>query len=214
MSIFGKLFKDRETSIAQIRIAFPDDFENSWAASVVAKPEVRKGMENWIWDLYYAKTLYGLGKCPFSEGLQEELETWATKWAAVLLGELPLPPLEMLAIDENLVLGELSAAAEDYVIDVVSGNRRVKDWELIQTHLPKGGHKNRMAFSVLALTHYYFANDNAQFTRALPIHILAMHSYYREKANYDKLISVLGAPVFAVDKEMRFREDILRSTDE
>ncbi len=211
MSLLGKLFKRRDVwdLVSQIRIGFPDDFESSWVASVHANPNIDRGMENWIWDLYYAKTLYELGKCSYSEGLNQDLEAWAIKWAGVLLSGLPFPPIEMLAIDQNLVLLELPTPDEEFVIDVIPGGRRTKGWELIQTRVPKGGHKNRMAFSVLAMAHYLLAESDEEFGRILPVHILAMQTYYREKASYDRMRSVLGAPSFAVEKETEFRKEVL-----
>ena len=208
-SLLARLFQahERPDLVAQIRIGFPDDFESSSVASVAAKPEAPKGTENWVWDLYYAKTLYDLGTRQFSESLKQELDAWAVKWAKVLMGGLPMPSLEMLAMDKDLVLRKLLKTREEYIIDVIPGGRHTRGFDLIQTHLPKDGHQNRMAYSVLSLAHHYFITADENFTRSLPIHILAMHNYYKEIANYLELKSLLGAPFFATEKEIRWNKE-------
>ena len=216
MSLLGGLYKgfNASGSVARIRTGFPDDFESSSVVSVLTKQSVPNGAENWVWNLCYANALFVLGKCECADDLNNTLEEWATEWAAALVGGSPLPPLETLAIDKDLELRPVLKNAEEYVIDVISSGERTEGFEMIQTRLPDGGgHQNRIAYAVVALAHYFMAEADEGFSRMLPVHILAMNTYYRKQADYDQVESILGAPSFAMRKETRIRDEVVRAAN-
>lgn len=204
MGLFG-LFKPSAATVARVNIDFPGDFETSSVVSVVVQGRIPVGMEIWIWDLYYAKTLFNLGRCEGAEGVKTQLETWAEEWVTVLMSGLPMPP-ELLILDQDLVLSSTSISrAEVYRIDVMA---REKEWPLIQTHLPSQGFQNRAAYSVLAFAQYLIDRDRTQFAREFPLHVLAMRKFYSEVKPYTQLASVLGAPTHAINSAMALFKDI------
>ena len=211
-------FRKRKQVLSRVEIAFPSDFESSWLVSVVEEPPLPEDFNNWVWDLFYAKTLYELGINPISQGLRAQLEAWAEQWVIPCFGAIPLPP-EGLTVDDDLrlVSSRLETGSEAYVLEVISGKpslRNPKGWPLIQSYLPSRGYQNRMASAVLALAQHLLARDEEAFGRMLPIHILAMRKYYREVEAHDKLRAVPAAPVFAVNTEMEVGTDISNIYDD
>ncbi len=174
--------------------------------SVHVKGLLPKGFENWIWDLYYAKTLYNLSKNAISNGLKVQLENWAEQWAAPLLSGLPLPQ-EALVLDSeiNLVDYKHGSKNEEYRIDIIE----IEDeWPTIQTYLPNNGFQNRAAYSVLAFAQFLINRDSTYFARELPIHLLAMKQSYSDAKPYTSIKSVLEAPVYAVNSAMKTFEEL------
>jgi hypothetical protein len=193
-------------SQAQVFVQFPEDFESTSVVSLGVEGSLPKGFENWIWDLYYAKTLYNLSKNAISYGLKEQLESWAEQWASSLLSGLPLPP-EALVLDSeiNIVGYKLGSENEEYRIDIIETQN---EWPLIQTYLPNDGFLNRTAYSVLALAQFLINQDNTYFARELSIHILAMKRFYAVEGPYTSIGSVVDAPVYAVNSAMKVFEEL------
>ena len=205
MRLFG-LFKPSPKTIATVRIAFPHDFESSSVVSLLVEGRLPAGMEIWIWDLYYAKTLFNLTRCQAAEGLKAQLEAFAQERVAVMASGLPVSP-ELTVLDPDLVLSSTPTAhAETYRVEVTRG----KDWPLIQTHLPTQGFQNRAAYSVLAFAQYLINRDRTMFAREFPVHVLAMRQYYLEVQPYDQLRSVLGAPIHAIKSATSFFKDLTK----
>ena len=200
------IFKKQVTPIAQVFIQFPEEFESTSAVSVRVEGLFPKGFETWIWDLYYAKTLYNLGKNAISNGPKEQLENWAEQWIIPLLSGLPLPQEAMVLDTEiNLVGYKHGAENEEYRIDIIETEY---EWPTIQTYLPNNGFKNRAAYSVLALAQLLINNENTYFARELPIHLLAMKQFYADEKPYTSIRSVLEAPVYAINSEMKMFEEL------
>jgi len=205
MGIFN-IFKKQTTPIAQVFIQFPEDFESTSAVSVCVEGLLPKGIENWIWDLYYAKMLYNLGKNEISNGLKEQLENWAEQWTAILLSGLSLPQ-EALVLDSeiNLIDYKLGSESEEYRIDIIETKN---EWPTIQTYLPNNGFQNRAAYSVLAFAQYLINRDSAYFARELPIHLLALKRFYTDHKPYSSMRSVVEAPTYAVNAAMKAFEEL------
>lgn len=207
MGLFD-LFKPSLSTAARVDIQFPDDFETSSRVSILIEGAIPNGIEIWIWDLYYAKTLFNLGRCEATERLKSQLETWAEERVTIHMSGLPLPP-EALVLDPDLVLSTKPfARAETYRIDVLAHDR---NWPTIQTHLPSGGFQNRTAYSVLAFAQYFIDRDRQHFAREFPVHVLTMRKYYSEVNPYTKLASVLGAPTHAINTTLQLFKDLNKS---
>ncbi len=200
------IFKKHVTPEAQVFIQFPENFESTSAVSVRVEGSLPKGFETWIWDLYYAKTLYNLSKNAISNGLKEQLESWAEQWVSLLLSGLPLPK-EALFLDSeiNLISYKQGSENEEYRIDIIETK---DEWPTIQTHLPINGFQNRAAYSVLALAQFLINSDSTYFGRELPIHLLAMKQFYADTKPYTSIKSVLEAPVYAVNSAMKTFEEL------
>lgn len=204
MGLFD-LFKPSASTLAKVSIQFPDNFETSSEVSLLTEGKITPGMEVWIWDLYYAKTLFNLGRSETAEGMKTQLEMWAEEWVTVLMSGLPLPT-EALVLDPDLILSANSIPrAETYRIDVILGDR---DWPMIQTYLPSQGFQNRDAYSVLAFAQHLINLDPLRFGREFPVHVLAMRKYYSDVKPYSQLASVLGAPTHAINSAMELFKDL------
>ena len=207
MGLFG-LFKPSASLVARVSIQFPDDFETSSTVSILVEGTIPHGMEIWVWDLYYAKTLFNLGRCEVADGMKTQLEAWAQESATVLMLGLPLPP-EAFVLDPDLVLSlKPISRAETYGIDVLA---RDGGWPMIQTSLPFRGFQNRAAYSALALAQYLIDRDRPQFAWELSAHVVAMRKYYSDVKPYTQLASVLGAPTQAVNSALKFFKDLRKS---
>jgi hypothetical protein len=66
MGLFGR--SKPSAPLARVRIMFPDDFEANSSVSVIIEGTIPPDMEMWVWDLFYAKTLYTLGQCESLSG--------------------------------------------------------------------------------------------------------------------------------------------------
>lgn len=202
---FFDFFKSRSPE-ARVRIAFPENFEQMSTVAIEVEGRIPEGMEVWVWDLYYAKTLFNLGSCEASNGLKAELELWAERLTVTntsglkIAGESDIDP-------ELILLRSAPAKSETYVIEVLS---RPNSWPLIQTRLPSGGAQNRAAFSVLALAQYLAKNDQ-RASQEIPLHILGMRQYYKDVQPYTKVDAMLGAPTHAVNSTMAFLQKAQQS---
>ena len=195
------LFKKTSVPKVKVLIQFPSNFESTSIVSVQEEGPMPNGFENWIWDLYYAKTLYNLGENAISNGLKEQMEGWAEQWAGALLSPLPLPE-EALILDLDLTLIDknLDGEYEEYRIEIVDSNSA---WPTIQTYLPNKGFQNRAAYSVLALAQYLINKDKPRvFAPELSIHLLALKRFYANHNPYTSIKSVIEAPTFAVNAAM------------
>ena len=208
-------FKKTTIPQAQVLIQFPSNFESTLIVSVQEEGPMPIGFENWIWDLYYAKTLYNLGENAISNGLKEQMEEWAEQWAGALLSPLPLPE-EALILDLDLTLldKKLNGEYEEYRVEIIKSNR---EWPTIQTYLPNKGFQNRVAYSVLALAQYLINKDKKHnFSRELSIHLLALKRFYANHKPYTSMRSVIEAPTFAVNAAMevfeRLGKDYMKGT--
>lgn len=207
MGIFD-LFKPSAFTIARVSIQFPDDFETSSSVAILVEGTIPHGMEIWVWDLYYAKTLFNLGRCKVADGMKAQLESWAEEWVTVLMSGLPLPP-EAFMLDSDLVLSAKPISrAEAYGIDVLARDR---SWPTIQTHLPSRAFQNRTAYSALALAQYLIDRDRRYFARDLPVHVLAMRNYYSDVKPYTQFASILGAPTQAINSALELFKDLSKS---
>lgn len=204
MGLFD-LLKPSASTLAKVSIQFPDNFETSSEVSLLTEGRIPSGMEIWIWDLYYAKTLFNLGRSEAAEGMKAQLEMWAEEWVTVLMSGLPLPT-EALVLDPDLILSANSIPrAEAYRIDVIPGK---SDWPMILTYLPSQGFQNRAAYSVLAFAQHLINLDRLHFGREFPVHVLAMRKYYSDVKPYSQLASVLGAPTHAINSAMELFKDL------
>ena len=79
------LFKPSASTTARVDIQFPDDFEMSLKVSIRIEGAIPNGTEIWVWDLYYAKTLFNLGHCEAADGLKSQLEAWAEDRVTILI---------------------------------------------------------------------------------------------------------------------------------
>ncbi|MBI5018116.1 MAG: hypothetical protein HZB55_21840 [Deltaproteobacteria bacterium] len=202
MGLFD-IFK-QVSPIARVELQFQEDFETTSTVAVLVEGRIPSGMEIWIWDLYYAKTLYNIGRCEAAEGVKAHLERWASKWVTPFWSGLPAPA-EAFTLDSDLTLSAKSTPrAETYTVDVVPGR---KGWPVIQTHLPSQPFKNRAAYSTLAFAQHLIALDQDHFGLELPLHVLAMRKYYADVKPYTALTSVLGAPTHAIQSAMQFMGD-------
>ncbi len=203
-------FKKKLVPNAQILIQFPSEFESTSLVSVIVEGLIPKGFENWIWDLYYAKTLYNLGKNAISNGLKEQMESWAEQWAELLLSGLPLPQ-EALNLDPELRLidDKLDDDCEEYIIDILEPDGK---WPIIQTYLPNNGFQNRAAYSVLALSQHLINKDKEYFARELPIHLMAMKRFYSDVKPYTAMRSVVEAPTQAVNSALELFKELENQT--
>jgi hypothetical protein len=179
--------------LARVSIQFPNDFETNSSVSVIIEGVIPPQMEAWVWDLFYAKTLYTLGRCGVADGMKGSLESWATR--AFLLTAAPLQD-ERIMFDPEMILSRTPLPSKEvYQIDVLPGKR---GWPTILTHLPGGGFQNRHAYSVLALGQYLVDALGHNFTCELAANILEMQKYYADVAPYSKLSSLMGAPTHAI----------------
>jgi hypothetical protein len=199
------LFRKSGKSVASIRFAFPHDFETSYHASVSEDGRFPEGFENWVWDLFYAKALYTLGKSQIADGLKSQLETWAEEHVTVLLsGLFPVPEEIFSTLDPDLKVAYNRPHIDDEVYQLIiienKPSRRNPDaWPTIETVIPREGFQNRFASSVLVLADGMMIK-NSYFTRMLPLHVLSMRSFYNRQ-DYGSIRSIFDAPSFAIEEE-------------
>jgi hypothetical protein len=207
MGLLG-LFRNSGNVVASISFGFPTDFETTYRVSVSEKGAFPEGFENWIWDLFYAKALHAIGKGGISDRLKSQLETWAEEHIAVLLSGFPVPTKVFLTLDQDLSITCDATGVDEQVYELViienrPSRRNPKAWPTIETRFSRRGFQNRFASAVLALAQNLMAED-VYFTRMLSLHILSMKSFYDEKWGHSSIRSVVGAPVFAVEKEIEW----------
>jgi hypothetical protein len=212
------MFGDSGKAVARISFGFRPDFETTYRVSVSEKGAFPEGFENWIWDLFYAKTLYTAGKNTISDGMKSQLENWAEEHVVVLLlPGFPVPKKVFCTLDQDLEITHSEHGGDEEVYELIiiqSGptRRNPKAWPTIETRLPRRGFQNRFASAVLVLAQHLMAKNDC-FTRMLPLHILSVKRFYSERWNYNSIRSVVGAPVFAIEKEMDWERQMERDRE-
>jgi hypothetical protein len=205
MALFG-LFGGSGKAVASISFGFRPDFESTHCVSVGEKGVFPDGYENWIWDLFYATALHAIGKSQISDSLKSQLEGWAEEDAAVLLSGFPVPTKVFLTLDRDLTITQRNPGPDEdcFELVIVRGKpswRNPEAWPAIKTRVPRHGFQSRLASAVLVLTAHLMAK-NTYFTRMLPLHILSMKRFYKERMHYEADRSVVNAPVFAMEQEI------------
>jgi hypothetical protein len=210
MGFFG-LFGTSGKVVASVGFGFRPDFEATYRVSVSEKGIVPEGFENWIWDLFYAKALYTIGKSQIADRIKSQLETWAEEHAPVLLSGFPVPTNFFWTLDPDLEITHSGHGVDEEVCELViiergPSRRNPKAWPTIETRFPRRGFQNRYASAVLGLAQHLMAG-NAYFTWMLSFHILSMKQFYNERQGYSRIRSVVDAPVFAIQKEMDWNKN-------
>lgn len=194
---FGKLFSKKKKLITY-RFEFDLNFETNSVMTIIEDGYIEEINYAWVWDLYYAKTLYTLGNNSFSVGLKNNMEKWAEP-LAVGLG-FPIEASEdmgLLILDKDLKLSDTSLKTNDqdnYSLEVY---QKQSDLPFIQTYQSTTSYQNRFAYSVIALGQY-FINKSKYFAKEIPLHILSMRKYFSDMRPFTEIRSTIDAPAFAL----------------
>ena len=180
--IFG-MFRGSSTD-EFARIIFPEDFEFNSSVCVLEGNQYQQTPEIWkmlIWVLYYVKTLQTLGAGPHADGLKEMLELWA--YASIDDAKRGFPNgSNSIDPEFNLTQHEPNRG-EEYTI-TVNVNQSPPT---IYTTLAKGGHANRLAYSVVALAEYI---SIPRAPKELPASVIHVQEFHAAQQHYSKLSSI------------------------
>lgn len=197
--MFGNLFTKKK-KLVTYTFEFDPNFETNSVVSVIEKGCLEDEYQAWIWDHYYAKTLYVLGNSDISISLKNHLEKWAEQVISGL--GFPLELIEergllLLDKDMQLINHPLGSINKDvYLLEVF---QKGNEWPHIKTHLSHKGYQNRLAYTVIVLCQY-FINKNKEFVKEVPLHILSMRKYYSSIKPSTDLKSTIEAPIFAINE--------------
>lgn len=208
---FGAAAEDR--ALTTFHISFGESFEQDTTVAVSQEGELPEFLQIWIWDLYYASTLHALGSDPAAQQVRDTLEGWA----GTVVGNI-LDPVQkfrqqgLLTIDVALkLLDSLGQATQEvYTVDVQDAS--ASGWPDIRVESSRTRRAHRMAYSAIALAQF-FLGKNMLFAKELPLHILSMRKYYEEQRTPSEDVSRMEAPLYALNKAMKFFEDINKSDD-
>lgn len=194
--------------MTSFHIAFADTFEQDNTVAVLQEGELPEFLQIWIWDLYYASTLHALGEDPAAGHLRETLEGWAgTVIGNILDPEQKFREKGLLSIDVDLKLIDGMGEALTEVYSVETEENPESGWPDIRVASSRTRSPNRMAYSPIALAQY-FLDQNVLFAKELPLHILSMRKYYDEQRAPAEDVSRMEAPLFAINKAMKFFQDL------
>ncbi len=210
--VFG-LFSKKEKLITY-KFEFDLNFESNAVVAVIEDGYLEEIHYAWIWDLYYAKTLYTLGNNEISNGLKNHVETWAEPLASGL--GFPIEASEemgLLILDKDLKLSKTALrtkSQDEYILEV---HQRQKDWPHIQTFQSTTGYQNRFAYSVMVLGQH-FINKSRYFAKEIPIHILSMRKYFNDMRPFTDMRSTIEAPTFAIKDSMELYGELERELEQ
>lgn len=198
--------------VATFSFEFDPDFESNSTMAVRESGLLDQAYYNWVWSLYYVKTLYTLGNSTISVGLKDCLEQWAERLAPGM--GFPLQVSEemgLCTLDKELrLVNELRNPDKDvYLLGVL---QRQNKWPYIKTSQSGKAYQNRFACSVIGLGQY-FINKNTDFTRELPLHILSARKYYRENRPFTDIKSTTEAPAFVIRESMKIWDHLGKELD-
>jgi len=194
--------------VTSFHIAFADSFEQDNTVAVLQEGELPEFLQIWIWDLYYASTLHALGDNPAAAHLRESVEGWAgTVIGNILDPEQKFREKGLLTIDVDLKLVDGMGDALAEVYSVETEDNPDSGWPDIRVASSRTRSPNRMAYSPIALAQH-FLDQNVLFAKELPLHILSMRKYYDEQRPPSEDVSRMEAPLFALNKAMKFFQDL------
>lgn len=210
---FGNLFS-KKNKLITFRFEFDLNFETTSVMAIIEDGYIEEIHYAWVWDLYYAKTLYTLGNNSFSVGLKNNME----KWAEPLVVGLGFPikvseDMGLLILDKDLKLSGTSLKTQDqdnYSLEVY---QKQSDLPFIQTFQSNTGYQNRFAYSVIALAQQ-FINKSRYFAKEIPIHILSMRKYFNDVRPFTDMRSTIEAPTFAIKDSMEFFGELERKLEQ
>ncbi len=189
-------------------IGFPHQADTPLPVSVTERDELAEHEQVWIWDLYYAKTLHALGDSREAADLKESLDGWAVQMASKAF--LPMYKIEQAGLHrlhpEFRLVADTAFDAQVYRIEV---SRPEGEWPVIHTADPDPVDPRRKAFAVIALAQYFFLK-NKLFRREVALHVLAFRKYYLDGLPHTAPLSMVEAPLFAVNKALEFFESLQR----
>lgn len=175
-------------------------------AAHVARLAVPEHEQIWIWDQFYAVVLHELADRPQGAWLRRVMEDWAGR----VIGRLFEDPQALAAEvgggivpDLEVQEGSLEGAEAVHVLDL---HPHESGWPELALHLPEG-RPDETARAVVALAQY-FVRVNPLFVKDLALHVFAMRKYYLDQAPPSEERSVDEAPHFALQKAMKFFEDM------
>lgn len=192
--MFG-MFK-RRGLLSRIAIRIPDSFEENQRLAVIPSARLDDVYVPVVWAFYYAKMLFNLGECVAAEGMKAQLEAWAEPCAIPAATGLPLLE-DMRVIDSEITLAPIEAGevTEDYALDVLAE----KDGPpVITTKIPRRGHQNRMAVTVIALAQHFIDEYDDSTGGQIALYTLAMRKHYATLAPYKSIKALVAVPNAAI----------------
>ena len=151
----GNLFS-KKNKLITFRFEFDLNFETTSVMAIIEDGYIEEIHYAWVWDLYYAKTLYVLGNNSFSVGLKSNME----KWAEPLVVGLGFPikvseDMGLLILDKDLKLSGTSLKTKDQDSYSLEVYQKQSDLLFSQTYQSTTSYQNRFAYSVIALGQYF-----------------------------------------------------------
>lgn len=194
--------------MTSFHIAFADSFEQDSTVAVMQEGELPEFLQIWVWDLYYASTLHALGDAPETAHLRQTLEGWAgTVVGNILDPETEFREKGLLTIDVDLSLVDSLGTALHEVYSIDMEDNPESGWPDIRVSSSRNRSPNRLAYSPIALAQH-FLDANILFAKELPLHILSMRKYYEEQGAPSADVSRMEAPLYAINKAMKFFQDL------
>ena len=205
--VFGHIFSKKEKVITY-KFEFDSDFEINSVVSLIEEGSLEEGFKVWVWDLYYAKTLYVLSNNEISKVLKKTIE----KWAEPVISGIGFPPeigneMGLLVLDKDLQLTKKALGTKNKDVYLLEVFQKGNNWPYIQTYQPTKGYQNRLACSVIALGQH-FINESKNIAKEMSLHVLSMKKYYHETNPFTSIRSTIGAPSFAIKESMEFFNEL------
>lgn len=194
--------------MTEFSIGFSQQADGTVSASVTERDELAEHEQVWIWDLYYARVLYTLGDSPQAAELRESLDGWAVQMASKAF--LPMHKIEQAGLHrlhpDLLLVADTGGTENVYRIEV---RRSQGEWPVIHTAEPEPADARLRSLAVFALAQYFFLK-NRLFRREVALHVLAFRKYYLDVRPHTDPVSMVEAPLFAVNKALEFFESLKR----
>lgn len=194
--------------MTSLHIGFSDALDEQDTVAVVAEGELPEYLQIWVWDQYYANVLHVLGDNEVTAQLRKTLDEWAGGVVgSVFAPEHKLRGEGLLSIDTSMrIVNELPGdTGEVYRIELAPADP--DQWPEIRVDSSLERSANRFAVSVIALAQH-FQQQNSNFARELPIHVLAMRKFYADETPLSARESLMEAPLYALNKAMKFFQEM------
>ena len=174
--------------------------------SILAESLNSENEHIWIWDHYFSFALNNMGSEQKANELINMLSDWAKDFCSHIaksFEELTQQNLMYISKDINIK----QSANENNTDILIEITEKEAHWPDIQIYIPENIDAQTICDSVIALAHYFLEN-NSNFYRELPLHIVAMRKYFETELSFSQTDSIQQAPAYAFDAATKFYQGL------
>ncbi|MDH5256964.1 MAG: hypothetical protein OEX07_03120 [Gammaproteobacteria bacterium] len=193
--------------MSTIVIGFNENFNDTSQVMINIESPIAEHEHIWIWDHYFSLVLNRLSKDnESSQQLLDQMSEWAVGFANKMYAPInELHAEGALKIDKDIHIEKtLIDCNEIFMIEISS---KADSWPTVHAKISDEASPEKLTCSVISLAQY-FLNNNTNFFRELPMHILGMRKYYNDEMPFTSEESIAGAPAFSFNLALKFYQDL------